>query len=243
MVNFYKNKKILNFFHIFLDYKKIFFKENNLSYSSDNKKYLDDIKNFSLNPRWINEFNQIAYYIDNKFNLGLDIGCNAGYGTINLQQKLKCNFIGIDISNEAIELASKVNESKELNFKLFDGKTIPFDDNKFDIITLIHVIGHVKNTNFLFNEIKRVLKPGGKLIIITPNAIYKIFAFIDSFINFYKPDLTVRRYYFKSEIEKFFTTRDFSVVHSKYIGLRPLIFKFIPIQIIKSRIAIILKKK
>lgn len=243
MENKYKIKKNINFSFILNDFKKIFFKDDSPKLNFLDEEYIHNIKNFSLNERWEYEFDQIFPQISQrKFNRGLDIGCNAGYGTKILQKKLNCKFNGVDISSKAIEHANANNRSQLLKFDLFDGLKLPFESNTFDIITILHVIGHVKNMNVFIEEVRRTLKPNGKLIVITPNGLYKFFAIIDSIKNSYKPDLTVRRYYFKNQLIKIFISKKFKKLTCKYIGIQPLLLNYFNIQITKSRIACVFTK-
>jgi ubiquinone/menaquinone biosynthesis C-methylase UbiE len=46
---------------------------------------------------------------------------------------------------------------------------IPYEDNTFDYVFIKSVIEHISNTDLFLSEIYRVLKPGGKVIILTPD--------------------------------------------------------------------------
>lgn len=46
---------------------------------------------------------------------------------------------------------------------------IPFENKKFDFVFIKSVIEHISNTDLFLSEIYRVLKPGGKVIILTPD--------------------------------------------------------------------------
>ena len=48
---------------------------------------------------------------------------------------------------------------------------MPFKDNFFDVVVCAWVLEHLSDPNKAFKEIYRVLKPGGKVIFITPNAL------------------------------------------------------------------------
>ena len=56
-----------------------------------------------------------------------------------------------------------------------DEQKLPFPNNYFDEVYSRNVLEHVKNVGFVFSEIKRVLKPKGKLVLVTDNASYYLF--------------------------------------------------------------------
>ena len=105
----------------------------------------------------------------------LDIGCGTGYATIGT---------GIDIDPEAICYAKKHYKA---NFLVGDATNLPFENGTFDAVTSFETIEHIKDYKKYLTEIKRVLKPGGKLILSTPrknglsNSQYHIkeFSFIE----------------------------------------------------------------
>lgn len=68
-----------------------------------------------------------------------------------------------------IDLYPKRKEVKPYNA---DEDAIPYPDNTFDIVYSRCVLEHVRNQGLFFSEMKRVLKPKGKLILITDNALY-----------------------------------------------------------------------
>jgi ubiquinone/menaquinone biosynthesis C-methylase UbiE len=51
-----------------------------------------------------------------------------------------------------------------MNYISKDGK-LPYDDNYFDIVTVLQVLHHVENCKNLIDEIKRVVKPEGYIIL------------------------------------------------------------------------------
>ena len=98
----------------------------------------------------------------------LDIGCGDGYYTLMLKQALKADeAVGIEISAEAIgALKNKGIEAWQLDI---DEENFPFDNGYFDFIYCGEIIEHLFNPDHLLDEVRRVLKPGGKCIITTPN--------------------------------------------------------------------------
>ena len=102
----------------------------------------------------------------------LDMACGTGYGSaLIVGRKEKVEVWGGDISQAAIESARQ-NYSAEsrLHFQVIDAQQIlPFEDNWFDVVISFETIEHLKNYRQFVQEIKRVLKPGGKFILSTPN--------------------------------------------------------------------------
>lgn len=61
------------------------------------------------------------------------------------------------------------SDKEEINADLiYDGKNLPFEDNKFDTIICTEVFEHIEDLSFTLKELKRVLKPEGKILITTP---------------------------------------------------------------------------
>jgi len=100
-------------------------------------------------------------------NTILDIGCFDGI-FLSLVKNQDNDFYGLDASDWAIEHMQK-KEIKIQKF-FFDGKTkLPFEKDFFDIVIAGEIIEHIFDTDFFLEEISRVLKPGGRLLISTPN--------------------------------------------------------------------------
>lgn len=116
------------------------------------------------------KFTKIAPYLPKKGRI-LDIGCGSGV-LGHLKNDLgigDVEYFGLDISKKQIEFARKTQPKN--NFVVGDCLEMPFPDNHFDGAVMIEFIEHFPETkiNTLFNEVRRILKPKGKIIITTPN--------------------------------------------------------------------------
>lgn len=96
----------------------------------------------------------------------LDIGCADGSFAQYAGVQLGGNSYGLDICPSAIKRAKLVLNQA---FQHDVAKALPFPDHFFDIVFALEVIEHVFDTDFFMMEIRRVLKPGGLLILSTPN--------------------------------------------------------------------------
>jgi SAM-dependent methyltransferase len=90
----------------------------------------------------------------------LDVGCRAGNQTRWLES------IGYTVTSIDVE-------------KTFDkciivdaDKRLPFDDNSFDLVWCSEVMEHLRDPEFSANEIRRILKDGGMMILTTPNTYF-----------------------------------------------------------------------
>ena len=97
---------------------------------------------------------------------GLDIGCGNGK-FIRDMNSLGWQFEGVEFNPIAVDICSKAG------LKVFHGDlhSATFKDNSFDIISARHVIEHIPNPANFINEIARILKIGGRLVIKTPNSL------------------------------------------------------------------------
>ncbi len=95
----------------------------------------------------------------------LEVGCGNGK-MLKRMQELGWEVQGIDIGPEAVVMA------KDKGLKVIRGELSNqhFPDDHFDAVVMSHVIEHVLNPIDLMRECHRILKPGGKLVLITPNS-------------------------------------------------------------------------
>lgn len=101
----------------------------------------------------------------------LDLACGTGYGAYMLSEIKENQVIGGDISDEALNIANSEYKQSNLSFQKLDGTALPFSDNYFDVITSFETIEHLSDYTKLVSEFHRVLKPGGKLFLSTPNSL------------------------------------------------------------------------
>jgi len=120
---------------------------------------------------------KIAYnWLSDSNDCILEVGCSSGYFTNKLLNKAK-KVCGLDVNEEHIDIAKK--KYPHIAFKAVDADTLPYDDVSFDVVIMLEVYEHVSNREKTINEVYRVLKPKGTLILTTPNK--GMFAFLDSF--------------------------------------------------------------
>lgn len=96
----------------------------------------------------------------------LDVGCGTGNYSIKLA-KLGCLVTGIDISKEMLLVAK--NKCKDLNIQidliLGDVESLPFSDNSFDAVVSVAVLEFVRDKYKAIEEMFRVTKRNGKVVI------------------------------------------------------------------------------
>ena len=94
----------------------------------------------------------------------LDVGCNTGEFTARLAQ-LQCQTLGIDLNPAAIALAQE--RFPKLAFRVAELAQLPELD--FDALTASHVLEHLPAPLEFLRAARQHMKPGGKLLIATPN--------------------------------------------------------------------------
>ena len=102
----------------------------------------------------------------------LEIGSGEGYGMIELASKAE-HYIAIDKYETLISDELKVSN----NITFIQSEVPPLkeiEDNSVDFVVSFQVIEHIKNDELFLHEIHRVLKPGGKAILTTPNIMMSL---------------------------------------------------------------------
>jgi demethylmenaquinone methyltransferase/2-methoxy-6-polyprenyl-1,4-benzoquinol methylase len=93
----------------------------------------------------------------------LDVACGNGALLWNLFEKERIECYGIDISEDMISAAR--NKYPHFTFKVANSDCLPFEDHKFDVITVSAAFHHFTQPEKFIMEARRVLKDGGKLYI------------------------------------------------------------------------------
>lgn len=98
----------------------------------------------------------------------LDVACSAGVITSEVSRSFPdAELYGIDNSLLAIEAASEAHN--EIEFAVGDAYRLPYAPESFDVVVLNNIWEHVPDPLRLLEGIKRVIKPGGHVIISTPS--------------------------------------------------------------------------
>ncbi len=120
-----------------------------------------------LSDNYVFQRSILAYYEAATIVHGnvLELGSGEGYG-IELLAPKATHYTCVDKHMPGIDFSTYPNvEFKQMSFPPFAG----FADNTFDFVVTFQVIEHIPNDKLFVQEIFRVLKPGGKMIVTTPN--------------------------------------------------------------------------
>jgi len=103
----------------------------------------------------------------------ISLGCGSGELEVILGREGH-HITGIDVSDDALQVAEKHRKEEHLDNVQFIKASIdnmPFPANSFDSAIMLEVLEHISysDTEEIFTEIKRVLKPHAKLLITVPN--------------------------------------------------------------------------
>ncbi|MBB6430481.1 class I SAM-dependent methyltransferase [Algisphaera agarilytica] len=109
----------------------------------------------------------------NEGDLLLDVGCGDGFFSHMFAQQ-GIEVLGIDPEPEGVEQSRQMTSTQQYpgkapRFELGRGDDIPRENESVDAVTLFDVIEHLANPIVILREISRVLKPGGKALIVTPS--------------------------------------------------------------------------
>lgn len=100
----------------------------------------------------------------------LDIASGEGYGSAMLAQTAH-KVIGVDISQEAVSHAQAKYQAENLEFRTGSCSAMPLDDASVDVVVSFETIEHHNEHEAMMREIKRVLRPGGVVVISCPDKL------------------------------------------------------------------------
>ena len=153
----------------------------------------------------------------------LDTGC--GDCTFANELSKLSDVTGLEVSDTAIKIAK--NKFPKIKVKCGNVTNIPLPEEKFDTLFAIELVEHILDTEKMFKEFNRVLKPGGFLCITTSQMTFLKNIFISMFMydRFYFPTNPHIRFYTKKTLRTILERHGFEIIKYKkngaYLGIIP----------------------
>jgi len=159
----------------------------------------------------------------------LDVGCGGGLATEPLAKK-GAEVIGIDENNNNLKQAKKHALEKSLKINYINTSFDNFIKNnkkKFDLILCLEVIEHVDNYKKTLEQITKIIKPGGFLILSTINRSLKSLIFAKYIAEYLLNWIPIGTHEFKkflkpSEISNFLEMKNLKIVDIKGLEFNPI---------------------
>jgi 2-polyprenyl-3-methyl-5-hydroxy-6-metoxy-1,4-benzoquinol methylase len=99
----------------------------------------------------------------------LDAGCADGYYTVALADAGASRVIGLEVDERLLAKAQATEHPASVSYRVGEAEQLPFDDQMFDGVLLNEVLEHVHDDARVLREVARVLRPGGRLVLFSPN--------------------------------------------------------------------------
>ncbi len=154
----------------------------------------------------------------------LDAGCGTGWFSKKATE-LGAHVTAMDLSPTLVQITK--DKVPSVNAIVGSVLEISFPDNYFDYVISSEVIEHTPNPKLAVKEMLRVLRPGGKICLTTPNKTTWYFSLIIA------EKFKIRKYqglenwsYFY-DFKKFLISNDLQIISYKGIHLFPFIFPFL----------------
>lgn len=101
----------------------------------------------------------------------LDIACGEGYGS-NLLAGCATSVVGVDIAADAVAHAAMKYRRHNLRYAHGSATAVPLPDAAVDLVVSFETIEHLREHDKMLSELRRVLRPGGRMIMSSPDSRY-----------------------------------------------------------------------
>ncbi|RAM49968.1 MAG: methyltransferase type 11 [Hapalosiphonaceae cyanobacterium JJU2] len=141
----------------------------------------------------------------------LDIGCGTGeFERLLLTENPQQVITGVDISEEMLLVAKqKCRTYPNVAFQTASVSALPFADNSFDVVVSASAFHYFDDPDAALREIKRVLKPEGKVVILDWCKDYLLCRICDFFLKFVDP--AYKQCYTQKEFHSLLTSALFNI--------------------------------
>src|SRR5262245_32417625 len=146
----------------------------------------------------------------------LDVACGTGWASRTAAER-GASVIGIDLSAEMIQRATRLAAgSRGVRFALADAEDLPFADAAFTALLCTNAFHHYPHPERAVREMKRVMAPGGRLVIGDASADDAAARIADVFLRRFEPGHV--RLYRLAELGAFLHTAGLSGVVAKRLS-------------------------
>jgi 2-polyprenyl-3-methyl-5-hydroxy-6-metoxy-1,4-benzoquinol methylase len=170
-------------------------KEDMTEFYNTSEAYLDHLKTEknSEHFNWSGYVKFATRYLKDGEKV-LELGCGVGTAAVMLKRTKNINLTATDLSEKFIKFAKARKDGKGIRFEVQDSTRLTYKDNTFDVVSSMGMLEHVPTPMKSLDEMVRVIKPGGKLIVVFPNW-FSLFKIVKSIFNF-----TCKGYFTKSRL-------------------------------------------
>jgi len=189
------------------------------------RSYIDFIYDEKVRPP--TEYTlQLCKYLFNRFKMKrgdklLDVGCGRG-DFLKGFEDLGLDVYGLD--NEKSH--SRMLKDIEVRYANIESEPFPFENQMFDVVFSKSLIEHLFNPENFMRECERVLKPAGRVIIMTPDWISQMKTFFD--------DYTHRQPYTVTAVKDILNIFGFKEVTSEVFYQLPILWRYPLLKILSS---------
>ncbi len=152
----------------------------------------------------------------------LDLGCGAGDFAAELA-RAGVSTVGADVATAAVARAARRHPDIEFVVVPLDGP-LPFDDGAFELVWASEVIEHVADTAVWLSEVRRVLHPGGRLLLTTPSH-GRVPVFVRGVDRFSEPLGDHLHLYTRRSLARLLQEFGFGSVRIRVVGGVPLLWR------------------
>lgn len=144
----------------------------------------------------------------------LDVACGTGeFEQLILTEHSEQDMVGVDISEKMLAIAQqKLQAYPNVTLSLASAEHLPFADQSFDVIVSASAFHYFENPAIALAEMKRVLKPNGKIIILDWCKDYLLCRICDLILKVTDP--AHHQCYTQAELHGFLTASSFNITRA-----------------------------
>jgi ubiquinone/menaquinone biosynthesis C-methylase UbiE len=149
----------------------------------------------------------------------LDIACGTGeLERLLLEQNSHQSMVGIDLSSQMLAQAQqKLQGFPTVKFQVATARSLPFADHQFDVVLSANSFHYFDSPEIVLQEMRRVLKPGGRLLLLDWCRDYWLCQICDVILQWIDP--AHRQCYTQAELHDFLTSAQLKLARSEKVRL------------------------